>query len=209
MAFLKSVSSLALAALLGGGIAVAQKSNKAPQHPGKSTKTVQGTNSTQTKPESNKPIKSPAITEKEFLNEAAIGGAFEIQMGQLAEQNASSEKVKAFAKRMVTDHSKNDDLLKGVAQTQHVALPTELDAKHKNQKAALSKKKGSEFDKEYMALMVHDHEETVQKFKHEAEAANDPTVKKYAQDSLPVLESHLNDAKTTQGEIGAPSKSKQ
>lgn len=209
MFLLKSASCIVVAVLLTAGVAVGQEpAHKAPQHRDKNTKTVEGVNPTATKPESNKPIKSAAVREKEFLKEAAIGDAFEIQAGQLAEQNAGSEQVKAFAKRMVTDHSKNDDLLKGVAQTEHVALPSQLDAKHQNQKDALSKKKGSEFDKEYMSLMVHDHEQTVQKFKHEADTGNDPTITKYAQGALPVLESHLNDAKTTEGQLGKPAKQK-
>jgi putative membrane protein len=200
-------SFLLAASLTSGTAAVAQKPHtQAPGsvHPNQATKTVQGVKSQdETSPEPNRPIKAPGTNEKEFLKAAAIGDAFEIQMGQLAQQNGSSEQVKDFAKRMVKDHSQNDDQLKGVAQTLHIALPTELDAKHKAQKDELAGKQGSAFDKDYARLMVQDHEKTVAIFKKEAAGAHDPTIKKYAQGSLPVLESHLADAKKMAKQVGA------
>ena len=200
-------SFLLAASLAFGTAAVAQKPHaQAPgsEHPNQATKTVQGVKSQdETSPEPNRPIKAPATNEKDFLKEAAIGDAFEIQMGQLAEQNGSSQQVKEFAKRMVKDHSQNDDQLQGVAQTLHVALPTELDARHKAQKDELAGKQGSGFDKDYARLMVQDHEKTVAIFKRQAARAHDPSIRKYAQGSLPVLESHLADAKKMAKQVGA------
>jgi putative membrane protein len=39
----------------------------------------------------------------------------EVAMGKLAAQNAQSDDVKSFGKRMVTDHGKANDELKSVA----------------------------------------------------------------------------------------------
>jgi putative membrane protein len=40
------------------------------------------------------------------VREAAIGGMSEAELGQLVAGKASSEAVKQFAQRMVTDHNK-------------------------------------------------------------------------------------------------------
>lgn len=57
-----------------------------------------------------------APTDEKFAAETAAGGMAEVKLGQLAEQKGSSASVKAFGRRMVTDHSKAGDELKKVAQ---------------------------------------------------------------------------------------------
>src|SRR5579884_2168649 len=98
-------------------------------------------------PTSNNPVKGPSQMDQKFMQQAAIGDAAEIQLGQMAQEKASNPKVKQFGERMVNDHSKADDQLKGIAQSQHVGLPTELDAQHQAMKSELSKKTGAQFDK--------------------------------------------------------------
>ena len=53
--------------------------------------------------------------DKTFMKKAAKGGMMEVAMGKVAEQNAQSDDVKSFGKRMVTDHSKANDELKSIA----------------------------------------------------------------------------------------------
>lgn len=164
-------------------------------------KTVPGW--TSEKVSSHSAVNRPAGTDQAFLKKAAIGDTAEVELGQMAEQNAADPRVKAFGKRMVNDHSQNDDLLKDVAQEQHIALPTELDPEHQNAKDALSKKSGSQFDQDYMRLMLHEHQKTVAMFKHEAQSSQDATLKQFAQQSLPTLESHLQEAQQIESQLNA------
>ena len=165
------------------------------------SKTIPGVSPAQAKPTSNNPVKGPGEDDQNFLKQAAMGDAAEIQLGQMAQAKASSPQVKQFGERMVKDHSANDDQLKALAQQQHVALPTSLDPKHQSVKDALSGKSGAQFDRAYMRAMVEDHTHTVQMFKREADTSEDASVKNYAQQSLPVLNSHLNEAKQIQSEV--------
>jgi putative membrane protein len=54
--------------------------------------------------------------EKDFVDKAAAGGMFEVQVAQLALQKSQSSTVKSFAQRMVDDHTKVNDQLKQIAQ---------------------------------------------------------------------------------------------
>lgn len=146
-------------------------------------------------PQNDNAVKYPDETDKAFLKQAAVGGAAEIQLGQMAEKKASNPQVKQFGARMVKDHSQNADLLTQVAQSQNLSLPTRLTPKYQDAEAQLSRQAGPQFDNAYMKMMVQDHMETVAKFKKEAATSQNPTVKKYAQESLPVLESHLQEAR--------------
>ncbi len=154
-------------------------------------------------PTSNNPVKAPGELD---LKAAATGDMAEIKLGEMAQEKATDPRVKSFGQRMVKDHSTNDDQLKGVAQSQHIGLPTELDPPHKNIASALSKKSGAEFDRDYIRVMVQEHTKAVEKFKHEAAGSHDPTVKKFAQESLPVLESHLKAAQQIQAQLNAGAK---
>lgn len=133
-------------------------------------------------------------SDRKFMDKAAQGGMAEVELGQLAQQNAQSAEVKAFGKRMVDDHSKANDQLKQMAAQKGVSLPTSLDAKDQATKDKLSKLQGAAFDKAYMKDMVADHKQDVAEFKHESMAAHDPELKSWAGQTLPTLESHLQEA---------------
>ncbi len=137
------------------------------------------------------------------MDKAAQGGMAEVELGQLAEQNAQNPNVKAFAKRMVDDHSKANDQLKQLAAQEGVSLPTTLDAKDQATKDRLSKLQGAAFDKAYMHDMVMDHKKDVAEFKHESTAAKTPALRDWAQQTTPTLESHLQEAEKVAPQVGA------
>lgn len=129
--------------------------------------------------------------DRDFVTEAASGGLMEVTLGKLAQVNASSAKVKEFGQMMITDHSKANTELKAVASKKNVTLsPTPLE---KQQKMIddLKTKKGADFDKAYVDMMVDDHKEDISKFQDEANKGNDADVKAFATKTLPVLTKHL------------------
>lgn len=129
---------------------------------------------------------------RRFMQKAAEGGLAEVKLGQLAADKASNQAVKDFGKRMVTDHTKINDQLKGLASQKGVNLPTSLDAKDQATYDRLSKVSGSEFDSAYMRDMVKDHNADIAEFQGETQTAKDADVKAFAQQTLPTLEDHLN-----------------
>ena len=137
-----------------------------------------------------------------FMNKAASGGMAEVKFAQLAQQKASSPSVKDFAIRMSADHSRANMELKGVAAKDNVTLPTILDAQDQATNDRLSKLSGKQFDREYMRVMVQDHEKDVSEFKRESTSGKDPSIKNFASETLPTLEEHLKMARQTDKEIG-------
>jgi putative membrane protein len=133
--------------------------------------------------------------DQDFMKEAALGGLMEVELGRYAQQNAQSSRVKNFAAMMVRDHSKANDELKALAANKNITLPTILDDKHMDMMNDLKKKRGAEFDKEYMQEMVDDHDKDVDKFKRQAENGNDSDIKAFAAKTLPVLLMHQDSAK--------------
>jgi putative membrane protein len=134
-------------------------------------------------------------TDKTFMMEAASGGMMEVQLGQLASQTASSDRVKAFGNMMVQDHTNANNELKALASAKNVMLPDSMMSKHRKHIDMLKAKTGKEFDKAYMGMMVTDHNEDVNKFQVTSNNAADADVKGFATKTLPVLRMHLDSAK--------------
>jgi len=147
-----------------------------------------------------------STADTKFAKEAASGGMAEVQMGQLAVQNASNEQVKKFGQRMVDDHSKANDQLKGIAAKDNITLPSELDAKDQATLKRLQGLKGTAFDRAYMQDMVKDHQHDVSDFQKEASNGSNPDLKAFASQTLPTLQEHLKMAQDASSAVGAMSK---
>ena len=146
-----------------------------------------------------------AGTDEHFVKEAATGGMAEVQLGKLAADKASNADVKKFGQKMADDHGKANDELKQWASSNHVTLPTELDAKAKATRDRLTKLNGAAFDKAYMHDMVMDHQHDVAAFKKESTAGKDADLKAWAAKTLPTLQDHLKMAQDTASKVGAAS----
>lgn len=126
-----------------------------------------------------------------FAKESAQGGLAEVQMGRLAAAQASNPAVKQFGQQMVDDHSKANNELLAVAARKNMTLPTAPTAEQQAEADKLAKLTGADFDKEYVAAMVKDHEHDVEDFQIQADKGNDPEVKAFAAKTLPTLQHHL------------------
>ena len=138
-----------------------------------------------------------SAADKTFATEAAHGGLAEVQLGQLAEQKATSPQIKEFAKRMVTDHTQANEELMQLGKSENLSLPSQLDAKHKTEMDRLSAMSGNAFDAAYMQHMVQDHKQTVSEFQKQAQSGRDPALKSFAQKYLPIIQQHLQMAETS------------
>ena len=140
-------------------------------------------------------------SDKAFVERAGGAGLAEVQIGTLALQKASSADVKAFAQRMVTDHSKGNEELQQLATAKGVALPAEIDGDHKAALNHLTSLSGTEFDKAYMQHMVDDHQKAVALFEGAAASAQDIELKAWATKTLPTLREHLQLAQTVSSRL--------
>ena len=126
-----------------------------------------------------------------FVTEAARGGMLEVQLGQLAQQKASSQAVRDFAQRMVTDHSKANDELKQIVSTKSATPPTEISRRENFMFDRLQKLSGKDFDKAYSNHMVRDHKKDLKEFQDAAKDVTDPDLKAFAQKTAATIQGHL------------------
>ncbi len=139
--------------------------------------------------------------EKDFTKDAAQGGLFEVKAGAIAERNAASQEVKDFGKMMVEDHTQLNQQLQELAAKKNVPLPSDITNSQQDDTAKLSKEKGTEFDKDYISMMVKDHEKDIDAFKKAADKVKDQDYKNLITGAIPTLQKHLDAAKKIQDKL--------
>jgi putative membrane protein len=135
-----------------------------------------------------------AGSDVEFVQKAANGGMLEVKLGEHAVRNAASADVRAFGQRMVDDHGKAGAELDALAKKEGIAVPTELDAEHAKMAKELLAQAGPAFDRNYMKMMVADHEKAVAAFRAEGKDGK-TDIDLWAAKTLPTIESHLAQAR--------------
>ncbi len=136
-----------------------------------------------------------AKSDQKLLTDLAMANMAEIETAKLALQKTQSDRVKSFAQQMVDEHTKGLEEVRKVAAARSVALPNELDAKHKALAAKLEKLSGDKFDRSYMEQAgVHSHKEAQQLVSKTETSAQDSELKSLATRLKPTIHQHLNNA---------------
>jgi putative membrane protein len=127
-----------------------------------------------------------------FLSSAMQDGRAEVAACQLALTKAASPEVKAFAERMIKDHSETDSKIAALAQTKHYKIAAGTTLKQKASYEFLKQHSGAGFDKAFMEHNVSDHKTDVKDFSDQAQNSHDADVKIFAAETLVTLKEHLS-----------------
>ena len=156
-------------------------------------------------PVASAPPAPPPLAQQDqmFINTAAASDAAEIQTSQLALQKARGPRVKQFAQQMIDAHTQTTQQLMQIAQTKGVTPDAALNT---NQQAALTKltaDRPAMFDRDYLRFQVANHDDAATAFQNEMSQGQDAELKQFAQQTLPIIQQHLEAARRLAG-IRAP-----
>jgi putative membrane protein len=133
----------------------------------------------------------PNQNDRLFVYEATIGGRAGVEFGQLAEQKGRAQAVKDFGQQMATDHGKANQQLAQLAQAANIPQPPGLDEEHNAMRRQLQNLSGGDFDLAYIRGQVADHQKTAQLFEWQIGSGQDPQLKAFASEILPIIYRHL------------------
>ena len=102
----------------------------------------------------------------------------QMRLGELALDKAGDERVRAFAQRMVDEHSRSYDKFVRTAETNGVAPLEEIGPDSQRTRAWLERLSGSQFDREYITSQVIHHGVWFYRYEHEAIHGRDDAVRK-------------------------------
>lgn len=126
-----------------------------------------------------------------FAMNGAQANMAEIALGRLATQKSQNPEVKRFVQRLIADHTQANTALKPLASKKNITLPPDVKPEQKATYDRLAKLSGAEFDREFMALMVTNHQKSEAAYQAESTNGADPELKAFAAKLLPTIEEHL------------------
>jgi len=134
----------------------------------------------------------------DFVTDAAMSNLYEIEAGKLASEKGQSEAVKAFGRQMVEAHSKASEELKTVVEAENlkVELPAKLGKRQRGMIDTLNKVKPAAFDKVYAKQQQKVHKRAAELFDDYAEAGDNPALKHFAANMLPMIKQNREQAET-------------
>ena len=138
---------------------------------------------------------------KTFIEDAIKGDNSEMELGQLAQRKAESDRVRQFGRTLAQDleHARSEAV--DVARSLGVTPPDQLSDKAQREYEKLQNLSGLDFDREFIRYMIQDHQEDIRDFRREARSGTGDA-RRLAEKQLPTLEKHLSAAKMIQDREG-------
>lgn len=141
--------------------------------------------------------------DRQWLDYAATDNQGEIQESLVAEKKAHSPALKAFVRLMVDDHMQIESRLATLVNGHSVSVPNGPGQKNAKTMSEMEQLSGPQFDQRFLQEQIQDHSDDLRKFSEEIKATQDPDVRSFAAETLPILQQHLALAKAVDASLPA------
>jgi putative membrane protein len=145
--------------------------------------------------------------DRKFITEAEEDNIKDRTLARVVIEKSTNSDVKDYAQMLVDDHTKALRNLVDLMENAGMKQPSGLTEAKNEADTRLRGLSGAALDREYINLMVQDHEKAVAKFQKEETSAKSQSVRDYAKQVLPVLEKHLKKARELQSQLQRSSNS--
>jgi len=143
------------------------------------------------------------------LSQMNVANTTEIQLASLAAKKAASPKVKQIATKLASDHAKNREQVRALAQKLSVSLtPGQGGNVAAADSAAmppdLQGKSGRDFDRAFIQHEISEHQSNIQKLQSQViPSVQNADVKTYLQKTVTEMQGHLVSLKQAQRQLGS------
>jgi len=141
----------------------------------------------------------------EIVREVNTRNLVELRLADIARKKSANTSVKQFAEQMRTDHLQTHNQL--VALVGKDGKPFRIGMGKMEPQLAeikrLEKLSGTQFDQQYMASMIRQHQDNVSYYRSVAYAARSAQVRTLLANGLPVQQQHLNQSIQVGNQVGA------
>jgi putative membrane protein len=146
-------------------------------------------------------------SERNFTMKAAQANLAEIEAARIALDKSDNNDVKAYANMIKNDHTSALEDLADLMKDKNVQQPRSIASDTQQDISRMSNLSGGEFDREFVNMMVSDHQKAIELFLDQQSSAQNPDVKNYVDEVLPKLDMHLDQAQRLQTKLfSAPNK---
>jgi putative membrane protein len=134
-----------------------------------------------------------AIDDRAFMQEAARATQRDIELARLALHRANERDVREYARHLIGDRTREMETLRDVASRRNITLPS--NAAENSQALRLGSSSNSEFDRNYIRMMIENHHDAVLLFERQKQKEVDDELETFIDDHLIVLRAYLTGAR--------------
>jgi putative membrane protein len=131
--------------------------------------------------------------DRAFIAKVSQGGMFEVEAGQLASTQGSTQDIKDQGSTEAHDHQLVGDKLKSIASDADVTFPSSLNNKFQAELDDLKKLSGVAFDAAYLRDMKEIHAIDGAAFKSEAASTSYAPLKAFASETHRIVLRHIGE----------------
>jgi putative membrane protein len=140
----------------------------------------------------------------DFIKQASQSDDFERQGGRLASQKAHDPAVRAFARKMVKEHTMTPNGLKSALRKAGIAPPPPpLTSDQSHLLRQLASTRGAQFDRIYIDQQIVAHQNALQLMTGFVQAGTPAPLLEAARKTAPMVQHHLDMAQQIQARIGS------
>ena len=144
---------------------------------------------------------SIAETEQAFTQTATQAHLAEIDMARIAMEKSNNKDVSDYANMIRSDHGSALETLTDLMIDKHVPQVRTLAPQTQQDITRMTTLNGPEFDREFVNMMVSDHQKAISLFRDQQGISQNPDISKYVEGVLPTLELHLEKALRLQSRL--------
>ncbi len=129
-----------------------------------------------------------------YITAAGQSDKFEVMEGKLAAKMGSTDKVRAFGQKMVTDHHKSTMMVMAAAKKSGLPKmpPPALRPDQQDMVAQLKAASGPAFDSLYVQQQMQSHQQALMVQQNYAQNGTDKHLKMAATKIVPVVQEHIS-----------------
>ena len=144
-----------------------------------------------------------------FVNQAASSNNFEIAAGTLATTHSDNTLVQQYGAHMISEHTTVGTDLTAIATSKELNVPTTLQADQMTNINALEGLTGSDFDAQFINMMIVSHQDAISLFQSASGKTGVPDgdLRNFAANKLSGLNAHLKEAQNLQEQVQTPNRS--
>ena len=145
-------------------------------------------------------VANNAWTDAQIFGMLSAANTGEIASGKLAQTRATNAQVRAFARRMVTEHTamekQGNDLAKRINVTPAMPPDSALITDVNDDIEDLQRKeRGADWDEEYMEKQIDAHQKTLDLIDRANNATQNAEIRQMLQQARPKVQTHLEEAR--------------
>jgi putative membrane protein len=137
-----------------------------------------------------------------FVVKTAQANLAEVQISAWAKDHALSDEVRAFAGKVLDDHTKLADELRELAAKESATLVADLDPKDAIEIERQKTLEPNLLDRAYMREVMKWHLREVDAFRREIDTGKEPNLRNWAARMLVQIQAHIKQGEDTERAIG-------